>query len=241
MPRRSPSPDSYKRHRDSDDEYRYRNRRGDRGSHRRSPGLESRDGPRNRRGALERDTRRPYHDDRRRRDDSDDRQGRRDGYFSHDRGGDDRRRYDGDADNDRSRSGREKEYRDGRGDRRRDDLVPDHDRRDDHGDERRGGSARRSASPRRSRPHSPTRSRSASATAAPEDKAKPNFAASGLLAAARNTVKNGDGTSTLFKYNEPPEARKPLVGWRLYVFKGDEQVGACLLSFSTRVADIVFA
>jgi hypothetical protein len=82
----------------------------------------------------------------------------------------------------------------------------------------------------------------------PEDKAKPNFAPSGLLAAATNTVKNADRTSTLLKYNEPPEARKPLVGWGLYVFKGDEQVGACLLlSFSTRVVNtstrraIVFA
>lgn len=27
------------------------------------------------------------------------------------------------------------------------------------------------------------------------------------------------------KYNEPPEARKPLKNWRLYVFKGKEQVG----------------
>ncbi|KAI9508340.1 SMAD/FHA domain-containing protein, partial [Russula earlei] len=53
---------------------------------------------------------------------------------------------------------------------------------------------------------------------------KPNFAPSGLLAAATNTVRKADGTSTLLKYNEPPEARKPLVGWRLYVFKGDEQV-----------------
>jgi len=88
----------------------------------------------------------------------------------------------------------------------------------------RGGSARRSASPQRL-----PRSRSRSGSAAgppPEDKTKPNFAASGLLAAATNTVKNADGTSTLLKYNEPPEARKPLVGWRLYVFKGDEQVGA---------------
>jgi hypothetical protein len=39
---------------------------------------------------------------------------------------------------------------------------------------------------------------------------------------------NSDGMSTLLKYNEPPEARKPLVGWRLYVFEGDEQVGAFL-------------
>jgi smad nuclear-interacting protein 1 len=52
-----------------------------------------------------------------------------------------------------------------------------------------------------------------------------------LLAAATNTVKKADGTSTLLKYNEPPEARKPLVGWRLYVFKGDEQVGEQLSLF----------
>jgi hypothetical protein len=82
------------------------------------------------------------------------------------------------------------------------------------------------------RPHDArARSHSASASAPPaEDKTKPNFAPSGLLAAATNTVKNADGTSTLLKYNEPPEARKPLVGWRLYVFKGEEQLGAfCIL------------
>ena len=44
-------------------------------------------------------------------------------------------------------------------------------------------------------------------------------------------VKNADGTSTLLKYNEPPEARKPLVGWQLYVFKGDEQLGALHLIY----------
>lgn len=47
----------------------------------------------------------------------------------------------------------------------------------------------------------------------------------GLLAAATNTIKHTDGTSTVLKYNEPPEARKPTDGWRLYVFKGKEQVG----------------
>ncbi|KAH9028357.1 SMAD/FHA domain-containing protein [Lactarius pseudohatsudake] len=107
----------------------------------------------------------------------------------------------------------------------------------------RGGSARRSASPRRSRPQS--RSHSASVPP-PEDKAKPNFAPSGLLAAATNTVKNADGTSTLLKYNEPPEARKPLVGWRLYVFKGEEQLellhiqrqSAYLIGRDRTVADI---
>ncbi|CAA7261416.1 unnamed protein product [Cyclocybe aegerita] len=57
----------------------------------------------------------------------------------------------------------------------------------------------------------------------PVDKAKPNFAPSGLLAAETNTVKAADGTSTVLKYNEPPEARKPLLGWRLYVFKDSQQ------------------
>jgi len=28
----------------------------------------------------------------------------------------------------------------------------------------------------------------------------------------------------VLKYHEPPEARKPTMGWRLYVFKGSEQV-----------------
>ncbi|PIL22519.1 hypothetical protein GSI_15208 [Ganoderma sinense ZZ0214-1] len=59
---------------------------------------------------------------------------------------------------------------------------------------------------------------------AAEDKAKPNFGNSGLLAAATKTVQHGDGTKTVLKYHEPPEARKPTVGWRLYVFKGKEQV-----------------
>jgi smad nuclear-interacting protein 1 len=49
---------------------------------------------------------------------------------------------------------------------------------------------------------------------------KPNFSNSGLLAKAANTVKG-----VQLKYNEPPEARKPLKNWRLYVFKGKEQVG----------------
>jgi hypothetical protein len=48
----------------------------------------------------------------------------------------------------------------------------------------------------------------------------------GLLAAATNALKHADGTSTVLKYNEPPEARKPAEGWRIYVFKGKEQVGA---------------
>jgi smad nuclear-interacting protein 1 len=41
-------------------------------------------------------------------------------------------------------------------------------------------------------------------------------------------VKNVNGDSTVLKYNEPPEARKPVLGWRLYVFKDSEQVGELL-------------
>ena len=65
-----------------------------------------------------------------------------------------------------------------------------------------------------------------------DDKGKPNFGNSGLLAAATKTVKTGEGKNVVLKYHEPPEARKPLLGWRLYVFKGSEQVGGC--NFSTR-------
>ena len=64
---------------------------------------------------------------------------------------------------------------------------------------------------------------------------KPNFAPSGLLAAETNTVKvdpakaaaagKADVKGVLLKYNEPPEARKPTQNFRLYVFKGSEQVG----------------
>jgi smad nuclear-interacting protein 1 len=105
----------------------------------------------------------------------------------------------------------------------------DRDRERDRDQDRppRGG-ARRSASPR-SRPrstrpslHSGSNSRR---SRSPVDKTKPNFAPSGLLAAATNTATAADGKTTVLKYNEPPEARKPSLGWRLYVFKGDEQLG----------------
>jgi smad nuclear-interacting protein 1 len=51
------------------------------------------------------------------------------------------------------------------------------------------------------------------------EKQQPNFGLSGKLAAETNTV-NG----VQLKYNEPPEAAKPKQKWRLYVFKGDEQI-----------------
>ncbi|GAA6057159.1 hypothetical protein JCM3770_003994 [Rhodotorula araucariae] len=48
---------------------------------------------------------------------------------------------------------------------------------------------------------------------------EPDFKPSGALAAETNTL-NG----VVLKYAEPPEARKPVRNWRLYVFKGKEQV-----------------
>ncbi|KAL3733580.1 hypothetical protein ACJRO7_023013 [Eucalyptus globulus] len=75
-----------------------------------------------------------------------------------------------------------------------------------------------------------------------KQKEKPSFELSGKLAAETNKVR---GVTLLF--NEPPEARKPDMRWRLYVFKGGEVLNeplyihrqSCYL-FGTerRVADI---
>lgn len=51
------------------------------------------------------------------------------------------------------------------------------------------------------------------------EKEQPNFGLSGKLAQETNTVKGVE-----LKYNEPPEAAKPRQKWRLYVFKGSEQI-----------------
>ncbi|CAG8509281.1 6678_t:CDS:2 [Ambispora leptoticha] len=85
------------------------------------------------------------------------------------------------------------------------------------------------------------RSRSPSSTKSDKGTQKPNFGLSGKLAAETNTF-NG----VVLKYHEPPEARKPAEKWRLYVFKGDEQVdllhihrqSAYLLGRDRLVADI---
>ncbi|TKA54422.1 hypothetical protein B0A53_03115 [Rhodotorula sp. CCFEE 5036] len=53
----------------------------------------------------------------------------------------------------------------------------------------------------------------------PPKPVEPDFKPSGALAAETNTL-NG----VVLKYAEPPEARKPVRNWRLYVFKGKEQV-----------------
>lgn len=57
-------------------------------------------------------------------------------------------------------------------------------------------------------------------------KEKPNYGATGVLAAASNSVQQADGTTITLKYHEPPEARKPPArdDWRLFVFKGDDLV-----------------
>jgi len=62
-----------------------------------------------------------------------------------------------------------------------------------------------------------------------EDKHKPDFKNSGLLAAATNMVQRSDGTKTVLKYNEPPEARKPTEHWRLYDFEDEKDPGESLL------------
>lgn len=131
----------------------------------------------------------------------------------------------------RDREGQDDYDRPSRFNRGRDREGPDdHDRPSRRRSRDLAVSSRRSASPKRpssiqpsARPRSSSRSKSPSSN----DKAKPNFANSGLLAAETNAVKLTDGTSTILKYNEPPEARKPTLGWRLYVFKGSEQVGRC--------------
>lgn len=63
-------------------------------------------------------------------------------------------------------------------------------------------------------------------------KEKPNFATTGHLAAASNSVEQADGTKITLKYHEPPEARKAPPGdqWKLFVFKGQDVVDTIELS-----------
>jgi smad nuclear-interacting protein 1 len=56
-------------------------------------------------------------------------------------------------------------------------------------------------------------------TVPPKEKEKPTLALSGNLAKDTNTF-NG----VVVKYNEPPEARKPIKRWRLYCFKGETEL-----------------
>ncbi|KAK0503965.1 smad nuclear interacting protein 1 [Armillaria luteobubalina] len=126
-----------------------------------------------------------YDQDRSRRRDRDDDFERRH------RDGDERRPREREQDR-KPKDRRDRDYSYGYGERDR-----EQERKRDR--ERYDQDSRRSASPRRRRSGSGSRSAS-------PPKAKPNFGASGLLAAETNT------------------ARKPVLGWRLYVFKGTEQV-----------------
>ena len=83
---------------------------------------------------------------------------------------------------------------------------------------------------------SQSRSRSAS-----NEKEGVNLGLSGALTEDANTV-----AGTVVKYSEPPEARKPRRKWRLYVFKGNEELpilyihrqSAYLLGRDRKVADV---
>lgn len=75
----------------------------------------------------------------------------------------------------------------------------------------------------------------------PQEKEKVNLGTSGILAADTNTFKG-----VVIKYNEPPEAKKPVVRWRLYPFKGEEALpalyvhrqSAYLIGRDRKVADL---
>ena len=60
------------------------------------------------------------------------------------------------------------------------------------------------------------------------EKQKPNFKPTGLLAKEANTVA---GTTTVLKYHEPPESRKPPAKeqWRMYVFKKQDLIDTVYL------------
>ncbi|GAA6024643.1 hypothetical protein JCM10207_003910 [Rhodosporidiobolus poonsookiae] len=164
---------------------------------------------------------------------------------------DDRPRYsDRERDRDRDRDGKRPSYRDDNRDRERraggagggggrDSRGGDYGRRDDRRRSRSppprgggdaggdGGWGKRGASPGRpskaladQKELVPGGSRDVEGgEKAPPKNFEPDFKPSGALAAETNTL-NG----VVLKYAEPPEARKPVRNWRLYVFKGKEQV-----------------
>ncbi|KAJ7928053.1 smad nuclear interacting protein 1, partial [Mycena leptocephala] len=157
------------------------------------------------------------------------------------------RRHDDDKnvgrgyDADRGYSSRREDSRDDRrGDRR--EYYSERDREQERAKDRERYDRRRDGDSDRDRSARPRRS----ASPRRDLLAKPDFAPSGLLAAETNTVRAVNGDSTVLKYNEPPEARKPILGWRLYVFKGSEQVellhihrqSAYLIGRDRLVADI---
>ncbi|KJH48614.1 FHA domain protein [Dictyocaulus viviparus] len=74
-----------------------------------------------------------------------------------------------------------------------------------------------------------------------KEKEKVNLGVSGKLAEDTNMYRG-----VLIKYNEPPEAKKPTLRWRLYPFKGDEALpvlhihrqSAYLIGRDRKIADL---
>ncbi|KAF4464525.1 PML1 Subunit of the RES complex [Fusarium albosuccineum] len=136
-----------------------------------------------------------------------------------------RRSRSRDRDRDRDREHRRRRSREDRDSRRRrrDD--------DDNGNDKRV--AKRSPV-RRSGPL-PSQEDSFAITKGEEPekpKEKPNYGATGVLAAASNAVAQADGSTITLKYHEPPEARKPSPRdqWKLFIFKGGDIVDTIELS-----------
>jgi hypothetical protein len=61
---------------------------------------------------------------------------------------------------------------------------------------------------------------------------EPNYGLSGKLAEESNTVRG-----VVLLHNEPPEARKPSLRWRLYTFKN----GACALQLALAASSLSVA
>lgn len=166
-------------------------------------------------------------------DEARDRRPRRDRSMSSDEGSH-RRRNDRKDHGHRSRRDRSHESSHRQRDRDDDDRSHrrrrsrDRSRSPDAKRSRRAHSASRSKSPppKKSRGPLPSQNEQFRGEVAPAgsgaeelpEKQKPNWKPTGLLAKEANTVK---GTSTVLKYHEPAEARKPPAKeqWRMYVFK----------------------
>ncbi|XP_054753285.1 smad nuclear-interacting protein 1-like [Lytechinus pictus] len=89
----------------------------------------------------------------------------------------------------------------------------------EHNDERRREHRRQvgDANPFQTTAHNAEENAEENAPPAPKE--EPNFGLSGALTEDTNTFRG-----IVIKYNEPPEARKPKLRWRLYVFKGDQEL-----------------
>lgn len=105
------------------------------------------------------------------------------------------------------------------------------DRRDDNGGkpERSASGREKKGSPVRRAGPLPSQEDSWAVTKGEEPekpKEKPNYGATGVLAAASNSITQADGSTVTLKYHEPAEARKPPPRdqWKLFIFKGGDIV-----------------